>query len=208
MDIWVTRNLDQIVRLVETGPKVAQKYITKPITFNKKKIDLRYVVVVKSILPLQVSVHDEFFIRFSNNDFVMDETSFHEYETHFTVMNYGGKNMLNMRCAPFMEAFDKEYESKGIKFSDLTPKIHKAIADVFIAFQTRYGKDIETAGHLEMSRAYYGVDIMVDEDLNARLLEVTFAPDMARFSEFVPEGFNELFNYLFFNEDKNLTQIV
>ena len=27
MDTWVTTNLDSIVRMVETGPKIAQKYI-------------------------------------------------------------------------------------------------------------------------------------------------------------------------------------
>jgi len=40
----------------------------------------------------------------------MSEGTFLEYETHFTVMNYGN-DMTNMRCEPFMEAFDKEYES-------------------------------------------------------------------------------------------------
>jgi hypothetical protein len=41
----------------------------------------------------------------------MNEGSFHEYETHFTVMNYGENQskMINMRCEPFIEAFDLEY---------------------------------------------------------------------------------------------------
>ena len=67
-------------------------------------------------MPLQLYVCNEFYIRFSNNDFTMAETTFHEYDTHFTVMNYDGKNMVNLRCEPFMEQFDKEYESKGVKF--------------------------------------------------------------------------------------------
>jgi tubulin--tyrosine ligase-like protein 12 len=91
MDTWVTSNVDQIVRLVETGPKIAQKYIERPITFKGRKIDLRYVVVLKSLMPLQVYVYDEFFIRFSNNKFTMAESTFHQYDTHFTVMNYDGK---------------------------------------------------------------------------------------------------------------------
>jgi tubulin--tyrosine ligase-like protein 12 len=67
MDTWVSNNLDQIVRLYETGPKIAQKYIERPITFKGRKIDLRYVVLLKSVLPLQVYVCEEFYIRFSNN---------------------------------------------------------------------------------------------------------------------------------------------
>lgn len=122
------------MRLVDTGPKVAQKYITNPITFKKRKIDLRYVVILKSLMPLELFVHNEFFIRFSNNEFTMNETTFQEYETHFTVMNYGGKDMTNMRCHEFMQEFDKEYADRGIRFEELNEKVYKAIADVFIAF--------------------------------------------------------------------------
>lgn len=154
-------------------------------------------------MPLQLYVYEEFFIRFSNNEFTMDESTFSEYETHFTVMNYGDVDMTNMRSAQFMEAFDQEYAPRGIKFADLNQKVYKAIADVFIAFQARHGEEIKADGNLDKSRAYYGVDVMVDQDCNAKLLEVTFAPDMKRFSEFRPEGFNEMFSHLFFNEDKN-----
>jgi len=66
----------------------------------------------------------------------------------------------------------------------LNPKIHKAIANIFIAFQARYGKDIEALGNLEKAKGLYGVDVMVDQDLNAKVLEVTFGPDMNRFSKF------------------------
>ena len=134
IDTWVSNNCDQIVRLVETGPKIAQKYIDRPLTFNKRKIDLRYVVVLKSLLPLQLYIANEFYIRFSNKDFEMSESTFQEYETHFTVNNYSEAGMKNLRCEPFMEEFNKEYASKGVRFQDLNEKCHKAIADVFIAF--------------------------------------------------------------------------
>lgn len=139
----------------------------------------------------------------------MNELTFQEYETHFTVMNYGGvTGMTNMRCGEFMTEFNKEYTDRGIKFEDLNDKAHKAIADVFIAYQTRYGKEIQAAGNLNHSRAYYGVDVMIDQDQEAKLLEVTFAPDMDRFAKFVPEGFNEVFGNMFFDENKGLTRII
>lgn len=162
MDTWVTNNCDQIVRLVETGPKIAQKYIDRPITFKGRKIDLRYVVLLKSLMPLQVYVYDEFFIRFSNNQFTMAEGTFHQYDTHFTVMNYDGKKMTNLRCAEFMEQFDEEYKERNIKFAELNKKVHDCIAQVFIAFQARYGKEIESLGNLDKARALYGVDVMID----------------------------------------------
>lgn len=48
----------------------------------------------------------------------MAETTFHEYETHFTVMNYGHK-MTNLRCEEFMKQFDEEYKPKGVTFEEL-----------------------------------------------------------------------------------------
>lgn len=102
MDTWVTNNVEQICRLVETGPKIAQKYIERPITFSGRKFDLRYCVLLKSLMPLELYLTDEFYIRFGNNQYTMDESSFQEYETHFTTMNYG-HDMTNLRCEPFMK---------------------------------------------------------------------------------------------------------
>lgn len=50
MDMVVTNNLDVILRLLETGPKLAQKYIHKPVTLRRKKIDLRFIVLLRSVI--------------------------------------------------------------------------------------------------------------------------------------------------------------
>ena len=34
MDSWVTTNIDQILRVSESGPKIAQKYIENPCLFR------------------------------------------------------------------------------------------------------------------------------------------------------------------------------
>lgn len=85
----VTDNIDQIIRQTETLPRLAQKYITNPVTLYGKKIDLRYVVAVRSLEPFEVFIYKVFWIRTSNNDFSNDYRSREIYETHFTVMNYG-----------------------------------------------------------------------------------------------------------------------
>jgi hypothetical protein len=87
--------------------------------------------------------------------------------------------MTNLRMEPFIKEFDEEYAPRGIKWAQINPKIHKAIADVFMAFSVAH-PEIDS----KMSRAYYGVDIMVNQDLEAKLLEVTFSPDMERFTIF------------------------
>jgi tubulin--tyrosine ligase-like protein 12 len=50
MDMVVTDNLDAILRLLETGPRLAQKYIHKPLTLRGNKIDLRYIVLVRGVI--------------------------------------------------------------------------------------------------------------------------------------------------------------
>jgi len=50
----------------------------------------------------------------------------------------------------------------------------------------------------------YGVDVMVTEDFEAKILEVTFSPDCIRACKFNPDFFNEVFGCLFFNEKKNM----
>jgi tubulin--tyrosine ligase-like protein 12 len=73
---------------METGPKIAQKYISQPVMRRGLKVDLRYVLLVKSIRPLTMYLYKHFFIRSSNNKYTLDSRSLATYETQFTVMNY------------------------------------------------------------------------------------------------------------------------
>jgi tubulin--tyrosine ligase-like protein 12 len=67
MDTWVSANLDQMLRVSESGPKIAQKYIERPCLFRGRKFDMRFVLLVKSVLPLEVYTYEEFYTRHSNN---------------------------------------------------------------------------------------------------------------------------------------------
>jgi tubulin--tyrosine ligase-like protein 12 len=67
MDMLVSDNLDILIRNMETGPKLVQKYITQPVKRLNRKIDLRYIVLVRSINPLKIYLYKHFWIRTSNN---------------------------------------------------------------------------------------------------------------------------------------------
>lgn len=62
IDTTVTDNLPAIIRLMETGPKICQKYIEKPALFQGKKFDLRYIVLVRSMHPLEIFLSDCFWV--------------------------------------------------------------------------------------------------------------------------------------------------
>lgn len=65
IDTTVTGSLSAIIRLMETGPKICQKYIERPILFRGKKFDLRYIVLVRSMNPLEIFLADIFWVCIS-----------------------------------------------------------------------------------------------------------------------------------------------
>lgn len=62
IDTSVTGNLSAIIRLMETGPKICQKYIEHPVLYRGKKFDLRYIVLVRNMNPLELFITDIFWV--------------------------------------------------------------------------------------------------------------------------------------------------
>lgn len=62
IDTTITSNLSAIIRLMETGPKIGQKYIEHPALFRGKKFDIRYIVLVRSMDPLEIFLSDVFWV--------------------------------------------------------------------------------------------------------------------------------------------------
>ncbi|WVZ55677.1 hypothetical protein U9M48_006308 [Paspalum notatum var. saurae] len=162
IDTTVTGDLSAIIRLMETGPKICQKYIECPALFQGRKFDLRYIVLVRSFRPLEIFLSDVFWVRLANNQYTLEKTSFFEYETHFTVMNYIGR-MNHMNTPEFIKEFEKEHQ---VKWLDIHGSIRSMIRHVF---------ESAAAVHPEMqspfSRAMYGVDVMIDNRFKPKILE-------------------------------------
>lgn len=62
IDTTITSNLSAIIRLMETGPKICQKYIEHPALFKGRKFDLRYIVLVRSMNPLEIFLAEVFWV--------------------------------------------------------------------------------------------------------------------------------------------------
>ncbi|XP_017465473.1 PREDICTED: tubulin--tyrosine ligase-like protein 12 [Rhagoletis zephyria] len=214
MDTHISDNIVQIVRLPITGPKIAQKYIERPVLFKraeldaKVKFDIRYVILIKSFQPLEAYVHREFFLRFANKSFSLDH--FDDYEQHFTVMNYREEAALrHIKCEDFLPLWKKQYPKYewSIIEKDIFSMLHELL--------TCATKLPPPCGipPCQQSRALYAADIMLawegpneetsSSHMHPKLLEINWTPDCQRACDYYPDFFNDIFKLLFLDEDNN-----
>ena len=191
IDCHVTNSLDCIIRMMETGPKIAQKYIEKPFLLNKKKFDLRFIVLLRSATPLVLYVYNHFWIRSANQDYNLSHSQNYSYETHFTVNNYSNAPMQHIHDDEFIRVFE---EATGTLWETTQSKIYKSIKELFtVATRT-------SSMQRDKSRAIYGVDVLLSENLEPFILEVNFCPDCERAVNYYPQFTNQVFNCLFYEE--------
>lgn len=195
IDCQVTNSLDFVIRSIETGPKIVQKYIDRPFLMDGKKIDLRFIVLLRSASPLIIGVYKHFWIRSANLTFNLHHSFNYSYETHFTVMNYSGHAMKHIKDAEFISYFESK---TGTSWEEKQQEIYDSIKELFIIATSSVHME------REKSRAIYGIDVMMDEDLQPYLLEVNFCPDCERAVKYYPEFTNQIFNSLFFEEQDGI----
>ncbi|KAL2501429.1 tubulin-tyrosine ligase [Forsythia ovata] len=211
IDTTVTQNLSAIIRLMETGPKICQKYIEHPALFKGRKFDLRYIVLLRSMKPMEIFISDVFWVRLANNTYSLDMRSLFEYETHFTVMNYRGR-LNHMNTPEFVKEFEQEHR---VKWLDIHVRVEKMIRSVFESAATVHPEMCSPT-----SRAMYGVDVMLDCHYQSKLLEVTYCPDCTRACKYDTEAvtkegevikgsdfYNYVFGCLFLNETAHVSPL-
>lgn len=205
LDIHITNNLNYIMRLPVTGPKIVQKYITNPVLFYRAesagavKFDIRYVILLKSVKPLKAFIYKHFFLRFANKPFEL--TDFHIYEKHFTVMNYNDNvAMKHMLCEEFCQKWEEQYSNYPWK--DIETHIFAMLKQILECAV----KDEPPCGiaHSPQSRALYAADLMLEwteeHKIQPKILEINWTPDCRRACEYYPDFYNNIFELLFLSE--------
>lgn len=199
MDMIVTNNINEIIRSVETGPKICQKYYSQPYLMNNKKFDLRFIIAVKNLFPLELYFYDKmFWIRSSNKNYSIDPLTFDDYEIHFTVMNYSKFGMKTIYDKDFINYLN---ENK-INWDEIYVKLQKQIKDIFILASKDCPQMINY-----YSRSIYGLDAVIDSNLQPHVLEINFQPDCTRACKFVPEFYNDLFYTLYLDHESGMKKI-
>ena len=216
IDTHVTDDLDKIIRHSESTPKLACRYITSPMLFyrpeiGKVKIDIRYVVLLANTEPLELYIHNMFWLRFGNKPFSLD--SFDDYEKHFTVMNYKPEsNLKTILSTEFIELFEEQYPE--LKWTHIEDEICVMLKEAFVIFFS--SAPMKKVKRCERSKAVYAVDLMLEwcEETNTagecatvprpRLLEVNYCPDTVRACQYDPDFYNDLFSFFFLSKTEGL----
>ncbi|CAL4081098.1 unnamed protein product, partial [Meganyctiphanes norvegica] len=207
LDHSLTDNINHILRLPSTGPKIAQKYLSDPVLFHRNdinadvKFDLRFIVMLVSVKPLKVAVYRRFWIRFANEKF--DLTQLDNYQKHFTVNNYNDTYLLQMFCTDFINKWNTQYPDHQ------WDGVEKDLYDMFLEVFRGATAEDAPAGipNNTQCAGSYGFDVMIDwQNINGervmqpKLLEVNFNSDCKRACEYYPEFFNDIFSVMFLHE--------
>ncbi|GAB1609214.1 tubulin--tyrosine ligase-like protein 12 [Argonauta hians] len=211
LDSHITDQLPYIVRLRESGPKVACKYVEDPLLMHFDgvggvKFDIRYIVLLRSVRPLKLYAYKCFFLRFCNIEYSLD--SFDVYEKHFTVMNYDDNIALRqVNYDEFIPMFNRQYPEQS--WDDVERDIFKMFRGVFQAATLEpYPRGIP---HSPQSRAMYAIDFLLKwgtDDKGSKTIvpvicEVNFVPDCHRANQFHPSFTNDVFSCLFLDDIEN-----
>ncbi|GCC18244.1 hypothetical protein chiPu_0017860 [Chiloscyllium punctatum] len=209
LDAHITDNLNYIIRQRESTPKVVCKYIENPVLFDREdleglvKFDIRYIVLLRSVQPLQLYAYNVFWLRFANRPFSLHH--FDDYQKHFTVMNYVDETKLKqVHYDEFIPMFEKQYPNYSWKNTE--EEIHKSFVELF---QVATAKDAPFGiCNYSSSRAIYAIDLMLKWDTDSdgkpimqpQILEVNFSPDCARACKYHPSFFNDVFSVLILDD--------
>jgi len=191
-DMVISKNKSCLIRQSETGPKVICKYIQDPILYEGRKFDLRFCVLMKSVVPLEIYVYNVFWTRLANEQFGLDH--FENYQKHFTVMNYTPFHLTQLTYLDFIKGIEAQYP---IKWQDVQTRIYDMLHKTFEAAAVDDPQYF--FGHTTQSRALYAIDMMLDNGFQPKILEVNFSPDTTR-ACYDPHFYDKIFSVLFLNE--------
>ncbi|KAL1455916.1 hypothetical protein WDU94_000681 [Cyamophila willieti] len=181
--IVITRN----PRHIESKDNyICQKYIANPFLIDGYKFDIRVYVLLTSCDPMRIYAHDDGIVRFATVKYeTPGENNLNNHFMHLT------NSAVNKNSTSYI--YDDEYGSKrhtskindwfkryGYKAQEVWSRIDDLIVKTMLSahskLKEKYNATFTKHKYSTACFQLLGFDILLDEDLNAFLLEVNSSP--------------------------------
>jgi len=179
-NIYFLKNINNVKK-----NDIVSKYISNPLLINNRKFDLRLYLLVTGHDPLKIYLFHEGLVRLSTNTYDLDLNDLENLFKHLTNTSIN-KNNKNFKYDDLIMSITKLKEYLKQKYNIEFSEIWDQIKDISI-------KSIISMNHLELDKEknykiysnnlfkLYGVDIMIDNNFKAWLLEINHGPSLSLF---------------------------
>ena len=163
---------------------IIQQYLD-PYLINGKKFDLRLYFLVTSCDPMKIYIYQNGLVRFATEDYDVStiDTNVCAHLTNYSVnkdaIAYVQKREENAANSKWSLSFFLKQMESVTDTDALMKKIEKACTSIILCGQTKIRDE-----HKESKRSFsgsfelYGVDVMLDKELNPYVIEVNISPSM------------------------------
>eukprot|EP00741_Cyanophora_paradoxa_P013406 tig00020685_g12945.t1 len=179
--IQCVNDMHAVLELTGEGKEnqwVVQKYIENPLCIQRKKFDIRQWVLVTDWNPLTVWFYGECYLRFSTEDFSLEDVSdkfvhltnnsIQKYSERFDASEIEG-NMWEM--ATFVQHLAAVYGSEDVWHKNVYPQMKRVAAWALTSAQ-------DSIENRKNTCELFGYDFMIDEELRVWLIEINSSPSM------------------------------
>jgi tubulin polyglutamylase TTLL4 len=182
------------IKLVSSCSKVPamrgvfQVYIERPLIITERKFDLRLYILVTSLDPMRIYIHENGMARFASHKYSaqikksdlkanLTNYSLNKDDKAFVVGKNGIEKMENSKWS--FAFFLETLKSQGIDTISLVKDIEKVAVSAVVAglygIRPHHRKLIP---HRHTSYELYGIDVLLDENYNPYIMEVNISPGM------------------------------
>eukprot|EP00924_Labyrinthula_sp_SR-Ha-C_P015889 snap_masked-scaffold_4-processed-gene-12.13-mRNA-1 protein AED:0.20 eAED:0.21 QI:0/-1/0/1/-1/1/1/0/629 len=184
--INVIDSLPQLARWKELYPEndeiIVQTYLPNPLLINQRKWDLRTYVLVTSIHPLRVYMYKDGLARFAASAYDKSASNGGKKTSFLTNTSVNKKAGIDVEDLtwPFPKLY-KHISQLGLDAELLFKRIERAIVMTLLSAEPVFSKGfskLENGYTCQNCYQLLGVDVIVDDNLVPRVIEVNGEPSM------------------------------
>lgn len=181
----VSSDIDEIPQ----AAGIVQTYIDRPMLITKRKFDIRLYALITSCNPLRIYMHHSGLARFCTHPYDPNG-DYNDDHMHLTNFSINKEDAKFKRCDTGVESIEdskwslpfflKHLRESGINTDMIMSKLEHVTIMTVIAGMMEIRKHHENLiPHRHTSYEMYGIDIMLDQDMNPHLIEINISPSMS-----------------------------